>query len=258
VCNALPLHFFAARSAWSAEQSRAEQSRAEQSFLSGKKQRETARWPGGESSPQARPSPSLSLSPCLILACALSVQLPANPCSLRYIYCFIVSRIIRHPEHDCPPAPQYLIPITISSRTWKLLPETPTSTLDTPAVVLDSHQDTTSTGAWQRHCDEETVITHKTKAVPPSNLQESLTLFEFSSHGIARQPAQRSPPHPKKMRILIIRVPVARHLSLHACPLTFASVPNQFDPLACRKPKMSVLLPGPSDTTILRGCTRLR
>ena len=162
--------------------------------------------------------------------------------------------------HCYHPAPAI---IAISSRTCCLLPETPTSPFDTPAVVLDSQQDTTSPGAWQRHCDEETVchaglITHKTKPVPPSNLQESLTLFESSSHGIARQPAQRSPPHPKKMLILIIPVPVARHLSLHACPLTFASVPNQFDPLACRKPKMSVSLPGPSDTTILRGCTRLR
>jgi hypothetical protein len=115
--------------------------------------------------------------------------------------------------------------------------------------VLDSQQDTTSPGAWQRHCDEETVITHKTKAVPPSNLQESLTLAPSSSHGIARQPAQRSLAHTKEMRILIIPLPIARHLSLHACLLTFASVPNHFDPLACRKPKTSVSLPDPGDTS---------
>ena len=165
--------------------------------------------------------------------------------------------------------------IAISSRTCCLLPETPTSPFDTPAVMLDSQQDTTSPGAWQRHCDEETVchaslITHKTNAVPPSNLQESLTLTPSSSHGIARQPAQRSLAHPEEINANPNpnnpSPPSARHLSLHACLLTFSSVPNQPDPLACRKPKTSVRLAAlpPSDRaptfrpTILRGCTRLR
>jgi hypothetical protein len=37
------------------------------------------------------------------------------------------------------------------------------------------------------------------------------------------------------MLILIIPVPITRHLSLHACLLTFASVPNQFDPRSLPK-----------------------
>ena len=164
---------------------------------------------------------------------------------------------IRHASHEyyyyCPHAI-----VAISSRTSYLLPETPTSTPDTPAVMLDSQQDTTSPGAWQRHCDEETVchaslITHQTKPVPPSNLQESLALnlSSSSSHGRPRQPASptlagsprenANPNNPSPQSL-------GTCLWHSAClSLTFSSAPNQPDPLACRKPKKSVSRAAHSD-----------
>ena len=124
--------------------------------------------------------------------------------------------------------------------------------------MLDSQQDTTSPGAWQRHCDEETVchaslITHQTKPVPPSNLQESLALnlSSSSSHGRPRQPASptlagsprenANPNNPSPQSL-------GTCLWHSAClSLTFSSAPNQPDPLACRKPKKSVSRAAHSD-----------
>ena len=107
---------------------------------------------------------------------------PANPCSPREICCtgcFIVLPIIW-------PAPQLIpiitlrlqLPSLFSHLITHLLPDmSPLNTRHTGGITS---QDTTRLAAWQRHCDDETVrnislITHKTKAVPPSTLQELLS-----------------------------------------------------------------------------------
>jgi hypothetical protein len=93
-----PMRFLAARFARSAEQ-------AGQSLLSGKKQRETARRRWWRKLSSGSPL-SIALSLCLILACALSIQHQPTPAACATYIAFIVSRIIRHASHDCPPAPQ--------------------------------------------------------------------------------------------------------------------------------------------------------
>ena len=145
-------------------------SRAAQGFLSGKKQRETARWWRKLQSPLP-PLPNLSMRPPIHYqptpaACTTYIVLLC--CAL-----FAIPRMIvrsRSPSSLCVCNHCHLIThLLLAARNTNL-----------NTVMLDSQQDTTSPGAWQRHHDEETVchaslITRKTKAVPSSNLQESLT-----------------------------------------------------------------------------------
>ena len=167
-----------------------------------------------------------------------------------------MSRIVRHASHDihyCPPAPHQLISIIITIITLHLqlsllpshhalaalLPETPTSIPDTPAVMLDSQQDTTSPAAWQRHCE-----TKKPSATPVSSHVKQKPfrhpIFRSHTHSLSvsivvawhlrdTQPAQSSLPHPEKILILILIIPVPNKRS------ALVSAGLSFDFLVCAK-----------------------